>query len=151
MVLLHLCHRKSLCTILHSIALLYVFDIHQFRTMMVEQNKKGPVNTESDLPDRGQEKSVTCHLSSLLPYWTPSSSLPHIASPTPSKHKIQNTPILLLAKGALMENEPRRCGSWDEPMGRSPKKFFGIPGLNSNSDPRILENLIPGFYGIYHF
>ena len=26
----------------------------------------------------------------------------------------------------------------------------GIPGLNSNPDPGILENIIPGFLGIYH-
>ena len=28
--------------------------------------------------------------------------------------------------------------------------YPGIPGLNSNPDPGILENIIPGFLGIYH-
>ena len=28
--------------------------------------------------------------------------------------------------------------------------YPGIPGLNSNPDPGMLENKIPGFFGIYH-
>ena len=28
--------------------------------------------------------------------------------------------------------------------------YPGIPGLNSNPDPRMFKNKIPGFFGIYH-
>ena len=31
-----------------------------------------------------------------------------------------------------------------------PLRDPGIPGLSSNPDPGILENKIPGFFGIYH-
>ena len=37
--------------------------------------------------------------------------------------------------------------SWAGPSGIP--GYPGIPGLISNPDPGILENLIPGFFGIY--
>ena len=33
---------------------------------------------------------------------------------------------------------------------QAPAGSRDIPGLNSNPDPGILENIIPGFLGIYH-
>ena len=51
----------------------------------------------------------------------------------PSKN--QHWPVLL--------SFPPKNEHW--PAGPS-----GIPGLNSNPDPGILENIIPGFLGIYH-
>ena len=61
LALSYLCNRKCLCAILHSIALLHVFDIHKIRAVVVQQSQESPVCR--DLISR--EERVKHHLPSL--------------------------------------------------------------------------------------